>query len=119
MQLDPIAVEAGGRLLALPTIGSTNKEARLRAEQGESGPLWITALAQTEGRGRMDRPWVSPVGNLYTSLLLSKPSSFEHSSELAFVAALALRDAVIAEEPVLAPQLRFKWPNDLLLAGET
>ena len=54
MQLDPIAVEAGVRLIALATIGSTNKEARIRARQGERAPLWITAVAQTEGRGRME-----------------------------------------------------------------
>lgn len=118
MQLDPIAVEAGVRLVALGTIGSTNKEARIRAQGGETGPLWITAVAQTEGSGRMDRSWVSPAGNLYASLLLSDPSPFERAPELAFVAALALRDAIIAEVPTLAPQLGFKWPNDLLLAGD-
>ena len=64
----------------------------------------------------MDRSWASPAGNLYASLLLREPSPYEHAPELAFVAALALRDAVIAEAPVLAPALAFKWPNDLLLA---
>lgn len=118
MQLDPIAVEAGVRLLALATIGSTNKEARMRAQHGDSGPLWITALAQTAGRGRRDRSWISPAGNLYASLLLCEPSSFARAPELAFVAAVALRDAIVAEAPVLTPQLAFKWPNDLLLAGE-
>ncbi len=116
MQLDPIAVEAGVRLEALATVGSTNQEARIRAQRGEPGPLWITALAQTEGRGRVDRSWVSPAGNLYASLLLRDPSPYERAPELAFVAALALRDAVIAEAPALAPALLFKWPNDLLLA---
>jgi BirA family biotin operon repressor/biotin-[acetyl-CoA-carboxylase] ligase len=118
MQLDPLAVDAGVRLLALATIGSTNSEARRRAQRGERGPLWITAVTQTAGRGRMDRSWISPEGNLYASLLLSDPSSFERAPELAFVAALALRDAVAGEAPALAPQLAFKWPNDLLLAGE-
>jgi BirA family transcriptional regulator, biotin operon repressor / biotin---[acetyl-CoA-carboxylase] ligase len=118
MQLDPIAVAAGVGLVALDTVGSTNTEARLRAQQGERGPLWIMAVAQTGGRGRMDRAWVSPQGNLYASLLLSDPSPFEHAPELAFVAALALRDAIVAEAPKLALRLRFKWPNDLLLAGE-
>ena len=66
----------------------------------------------------MDRAWVSPEGNLYASLLLSDPSPFEHAPELAFVAALALRDAIVAEAPTLASRLKFKWPNDLLLAGE-
>lgn len=118
MQLDAIAVEAGVRLEALASVGSTNTEARIRARGGERAPLWITAVAQSEGRGRMDRSWVSPVGNLYASLLLREPSLPERAPELAFVAALALRDAVVAAAPALASQLGFKWPNDLLLAGD-
>ena len=118
MQLDPIAIEAGVGLVALGMIGSTNAEAGSRAKSGERGPLWITAEAQTAGRGRLGRSWNSPPGNLYASLLLSEPSSIEHGPELALVAALALRDAIVAEAPALAPQLSFKWPNDLLLAGE-
>ena len=117
MQLDPIAVNAGVRLESLGTTGSTNAQARFRAQQGESGPLWITATAQTQGRGRHGRSWISPPGNLYASLLLSDPSPFEHAPQLAFVAALALRDAVALEAETLAPQLQFKWPNDLLLDG--
>jgi len=118
MQLDARAVEAGVRLVALATVGSTNKEARIRAQKGEPAPLWITALAQTAGRGRMDRSWASPPGNLYASLLLREPSSFERAPELAFVAALALRDAILEEAPALARELAFKWPNDVLLNGE-
>jgi BirA family transcriptional regulator, biotin operon repressor / biotin---[acetyl-CoA-carboxylase] ligase len=118
MQLDPIAVEAGVRLEALAATESTNAEARLRAQHGESGPLWITAVEQAQGRGRRGRSWISPPGNLYASLLLSDPSPFDRAPELAFVAALALRDAIVAEAAVLAPQLRFKWPNDLLLSAK-
>jgi BirA family biotin operon repressor/biotin-[acetyl-CoA-carboxylase] ligase len=118
MQLDPIAVAAGVRLEALVSVGSTNKEARLRALRGDDGPLWITAVTQTQGRGRMDRSWASPPGNLYASLLLREPAAPERAPELGFVAALALRDAIIAEAPALASRLAFKWPNDLLLAGK-
>lgn len=105
------------RLVPLATIESTNKEARKHAQRGDRGPLWITAVAQTEGRGRAGRTWYSPPGNLHASLLLFDPSPCERAPELAFVAALALREAIIAEAPALAPALRFKWPNDLLLAG--
>jgi len=118
MRLDPIAVDAGLRLESLgTTAGSTNAEARLRAQQGEGGPLWITAAAQTQGRGRHGRTWISPPGNLYASLLLSDPSPFERAPQLAFVAALALRDAVALVAKALSPLLKFKWPNDLLLDG--
>ena len=117
MRLDPRAVAAGVRLEALGTVGSTNREARLRAQRGERAPLWITAVAQTEGRGRMSRSWTSPPGNLYASLLLCEPSPFERAPELAFVAAVAVRDAIVAAAPPLAPKVAFKWPNDVLLAG--
>ncbi len=76
MQLDPSAVAAGVRLVALPTIDSTNKEALRRARQGERGPLWIASAEQTAGRGRMDRSWESPAGNLHASLLLHDPAPF-------------------------------------------
>jgi len=118
MQLDPIAVEAGVRLEALAATESTNAQARLRARAGESGPLWITAVEQTQGRGRRGRSWISPPGNLYASLLLSDPSRHDRAPELAFVAALAVRDAIVSRAPMLAPKLRFKWPNDLLLAAQ-
>jgi BirA family biotin operon repressor/biotin-[acetyl-CoA-carboxylase] ligase len=118
MQLDPTAIEAEVRLKTLAAIGSTNAQARLWAQRGERGPLWVTATAQSEGRGRHGRAWISPPGNLYASLLLSDPSPFEHAPQLAFVAALALRDAIVAEAAALTPQLAFKWPNDLLLAGD-
>jgi BirA family biotin operon repressor/biotin-[acetyl-CoA-carboxylase] ligase len=118
MQLDPSASRMGVRLEALATVGSTNKEARMRARRGGVAPLWVTAVAQTEGRGRIDRSWVSPAGNLYASLLLREPSLPQHAPQLAFVAALALRDAVIAEAPALASVLALKWPNDLLLADK-
>lgn len=117
MQLDASAVEAGIGLVALGTTGSTNTEALARS-RSERGSYWVTAEAQTEGRGRLGRSWNSPPGNLYASLLLRDPSTFDRAPELAFVAVLALRDAIIAEAPALAPQLAFKWPNDLLLAGE-
>jgi BirA family biotin operon repressor/biotin-[acetyl-CoA-carboxylase] ligase len=117
MRLDPAAIAAGVRLDALATVDSTNREARTRSYAGERGPLWITAEAQTAGRGRGDRSWFSPPGNLYASLLISEPAPVNRVPELAFVAALAVCDAIAAEAPRLAPQLALKWPNDVLLDG--
>ena len=117
MQLDPAAVGAGVRLAALAGVDSTNREARTRSRSGETGPLWITAETQTAGRGRGDRSWFSPPGNLYASLLMREPAPASRVPELAFVTALAVRDAIAATAPALAPQLALKWPNDILLAG--
>lgn len=96
-------------------IDSTNEEAKRRAAAGERGPLWISAGTQTAGRGRRGREWVSPVGNLMATLLLSPGASPQLSASLSFVAALAVHDAVsrwVAPEAV-----RVKWPNDVLIEG--
>ncbi|MEX0752438.1 MAG: biotin--[acetyl-CoA-carboxylase] ligase, partial [Xanthobacteraceae bacterium] len=58
MQLDPMAVASGVKLIAHDTIGSTNTEALAQARCGERGPLWIAAARQTAGRGRRGNAWV-------------------------------------------------------------
>ena len=118
MQLDPRASAAGVRLIAHEVLVSTNAEALSLAGRGERGPLWITAGRQSGGRGRRGRTWVSEPGNLFASLLLTDVAPAEHWPELAFVAALAIHDAVAEAAPALRPQLFIKWPNDLLLAGK-
>lgn len=106
---------AGARQIAYETLGSTNAEALSLARSGERGPLWVTALSQSGGRGRRGSTWVSPPGNLYATLLLAEPSAPEHAPQLSFVTALALHDAVAECAPQLGPMLKVKWPNDLLL----
>ena len=116
MRLAAGAIAAGVGLIACDTIGSTNAEALARGRAGERGPLWITARAQTAGRGRRGRTWVSEPGNLFATLLLTDPAPPERAAQLSFVAALATHDAITALAP--APRLAFKWPNDVLLDGQ-
>src|SRR6185312_6560478 len=106
---------AGVRHMNYETLGSTNAEALALARAGECGPLWISARTQSAGRGRRGSHWVSPAGNLHATLLLSEPSQPAHAPQLSFVAALAVHDAVAATAPQLGPDLKVKWPNDLLV----
>jgi len=117
MPLHPDALAAGVRLIAHDTLRSTNAEALARARAGERGPLWITASRQTAGRGRRGNVWTSEPGNLYASLLLTDAAPPGHLPELCFVVALAARDSIVEVAPPLAPKLKLKWPNDLLLDG--
>jgi BirA family transcriptional regulator, biotin operon repressor / biotin---[acetyl-CoA-carboxylase] ligase len=117
MQLSCAAAAAGYRLRTHETLISTNAEVLTLARRGDRGPLWIVATRQTAGRGRRGNAWVSPPGNLYTSLLLTDPAPPDCAPELSFVSALALHDAILERAPALRRVLALKWPNDLLCRG--
>jgi BirA family biotin operon repressor/biotin-[acetyl-CoA-carboxylase] ligase len=108
---------AGVQVIAHETIGSTNADALERARTGAGAPLWITAKRQTAGRGRRGRTWVSEPGNLYATLLLADASPPDRASELSFVAALSVHDAIAGRIPGLGSRLALKWPNDVLIDG--
>ncbi|WP_421931516.1 biotin--[acetyl-CoA-carboxylase] ligase [Phenylobacterium sp.] len=96
-------------------IDSTNAEARRRAEAGEVGPVWITALTQTAGRGRRGRDWQTRSGNLAATLLFPTDKPAGEAAQISFVAALAAAD--LAETCLGAGVATVKWPNDLLIHG--
>lgn len=105
------------RLVELESVDSTNAEAKRLAEDGAPDCTIVWAKRQTSGRGRRGREWVSSQGNLYFSILLRLPYPMETMTQLSFVAANAVADAVA----VAAPRGAFvnvKWPNDVLVEGK-
>ena len=108
---------AGYRLIVRDEVASTMEEARRARTQGEPGRLWIVARSQGSGRGRHGRPWTSPPGNLYASLLLTDPCPAPLAPQLGFVAGLAVHDAVSRVLGDAGPRVTLKWPNDLLVDG--
>lgn len=99
----------------LDETDSTNAEARRRAEEGETGPLWIAARRQSAGRGRRGRVWETGDGNLAATHLDRTERPAAEAAQVSFVAALAVHDLICAFAPAAAPRL--KWPNDTLIAG--
>src|SRR5450432_2275347 len=120
--LGPRASSAGYRLAAFDNIGSTNAEALARAREGERGPMWLVTSEQTAGRGRRNRPWIAPRGNLASSILEVIDVSPPVAETLGFAAGLALEAALqkVSIEASLraagSEQMKFslKWPNDVL-----
>jgi BirA family transcriptional regulator, biotin operon repressor / biotin---[acetyl-CoA-carboxylase] ligase len=120
--LGPRAISAGYRLAAFDHIGSTNAEAMSAARGGESGPKWFVTSEQTAGRGRRNRPWIAPRGNLASSILEVMDVSPSTAATLGFAAGLALEAAlkkVSVEASARSEHMQFslKWPNDVL-AGQ-
>jgi BirA family transcriptional regulator, biotin operon repressor / biotin---[acetyl-CoA-carboxylase] ligase len=120
--LGPRAAYAGYRLAAFDSIGSTNAEALSRARDGERGPMWFVTSEQTAGRGRRHRPWISPRGNLASSVLETVDVVPAVAATLGFAAGLALEAALrkVSIEASLrsagSDDMKFflKWPNDVL-----
>jgi BirA family biotin operon repressor/biotin-[acetyl-CoA-carboxylase] ligase len=122
--LGPRASSAGYRLAAFDQIGSTNAEALERARAGERGPIWFVTSEQTAGRGRRQRAWVAPRGNLAASILEVMDVAPSVAATLGFAAGLA-EEAALAKVSLEAslrlgegrPRYDLKWPNDVLAGG--
>ncbi len=104
------------RLVALDAVDSTNEEARRLAAAGAPEGTLVWARSQSAGRGRRGRPWHSPRGNLYLSVLLRPKCAASGAAQIGFVTAVALGDTLRRFLPRDAP-VTFKWPNDVLVAG--
>jgi len=102
------------RAIIHDALPSTSDEAKRLASAGAAHGTLVQALSQTAGRGRLNRQWVSPAGNLYMSVILRPLVTPIRATELGFVASLAVADAIsgLVTDP---RAVRLKWPNDVLL----
>lgn len=109
---------ANPRILHIDETDSTNADAMRLALKGEDLPLWVIADRQTAGRGRAGRSWVSPRGNLYTSLAFCCAAPMENAGQLSLIAGISLFEAIRASTDLAQDAgLRLKWPNDILMGA--
>ncbi|MCW2218991.1 BirA family biotin operon repressor/biotin-[acetyl-CoA-carboxylase] ligase [Bradyrhizobium japonicum] len=123
--LGPRALSAGYKLAAFERTGSTNTDAIERARAGEPGPMWFVTSDQTAGRGRRQRAWIAPKGNLAASVLEVLDIAPAVAATIGFAAGLAEEAALekVSLEAALRlgpdrPRYALKWPNDVLAGGK-
>lgn len=109
------------RHLHFDAVTSTMDAAREHATRAGTSAGWllVTAERQTAGRGTRGRPWISPSGNIYLTVVIPRAAfPFERLGLFPLETGLAVWDATA---PLLPPSsrgaLRLKWPNDLLWEG--
>lgn len=88
-------------------------------EKAEVLPFEVLTIArageQTQGRGRLDRKWISyPEANLYMSCAFSLPKPLLLPYQLGSLVAISSVQTLDAS----AISVKLKWPNDLLSAGK-
>lgn len=99
--------------LHFDTLSSTNTWVKEHvAFLDPEGLTCVTALEQTQGRGRLGRRWVSPRGqNIYATFYFSIEQNAPHLLNLGQV--LSVSCARLLRR--LGCPVEIKWPNDLLL----
>ncbi len=94
---------------------STNTRAKELAVAGAAEGVLVIAEEQTQGRGRLGRPWFSPGGeNICASLIMRPSLPPEVASRIVILTAVAAAEALIAATGLTAT---VKWPNDILVGG--
>jgi BirA family biotin operon repressor/biotin-[acetyl-CoA-carboxylase] ligase len=117
---DLLALVAGNRVIGrdirvFEETGSTNDVVEKLARDGVKEGVVVFAEAQSKGRGRLGRRWLSPPRKgLWFSVLLRPRLAPQAATRLTVAAATALCRA-IREQTHLQPEI--KWPNDILLNG--
>ena len=99
-------------LTCYESTDSTNLRAKEWARRGGELPAAFLADAQTAGRGRLGRCFLSPAGGLYMSVALDCGGT--HPGGLTTLAAAAV---LRAGDKLGLPELQIKWVNDLMQHG--
>jgi BirA family transcriptional regulator, biotin operon repressor / biotin---[acetyl-CoA-carboxylase] ligase len=92
-------------------IESTNRIARDIAGISRNGTV-ILAEIQMQGRGRLSRPWHSPPGGVWMSLILKPEVPLAKSYLINMAVSVAITRALLGLYN-LTPGI--KWPNDILI----
>lgn len=103
---------ANYKLISVGKIPSTQSYAHDMIARGNATHnTVVVADAQSAGRGRFRRTWISHHGNLYASFIYTCD---ERDARLAYSVAIAVAETLISFG--LLP--RIKWPNDILIESK-
>ncbi len=103
---------AGYKVISFDKIPSTQTHALELVARGDAGAnTVVVAAAQSAGRGRYRRKWVSHHGNIYASFIFDAP---QRDARLSYMVAVAVAETLI--QIGITPQI--KWPNDILIDGK-
>ncbi len=104
----------GRKIYYFGTIDSTQNFALELAKRPHENGSLVIADRQTQGRGRLNRKWVSPKGGIWMSILLRPNFESSYTSLFPMSTSLAL---AVSIEKTLKIKTELKWPNDVTING--
>ncbi|OGX24060.1 MAG: biotin--[acetyl-CoA-carboxylase] ligase [Omnitrophica WOR_2 bacterium RIFCSPHIGHO2_02_FULL_45_21] len=113
-RLDSLQTQGiGKKIYKYDTTGSTNDLAFMYALQGEKEGAVFWARAQTKGRGRQGRCWVSHKDKgIYFSIILKPDILVSDAPKITLLAALSICKALRKSSD---GEFLLKWPNDIVI----
>lgn len=109
-------VLAGHEVIRLSEVESTNSWLLARADLLAQDGLVVTAERQTRGRGKGGRVWEQGAGgHLFASVVVHPGFLGKDFTALTLLAGLAVARALSG---LGVPDVRLKWPNDVLVKGK-
>lgn len=103
----------GCRIVSLPSVDSTNEEAKRQGDAGAPHGSVFVADEQTGGKGRLGRRWVSAPGSgLWFSILLRPDVLPSEITGITLLSAVAVCRGIQA---LTGCEARIKWPNDVVI----
>ena len=105
----------GKRVYFFEEIDSTQNFAlQIGASKKENGTI-VIGQKQTNGKGRLNRKWISPKGSISFSIILYPKFTINESLLLPILTSVSLSNSIKRN---LNLQTNVKWPNDITLNGK-
>lgn len=99
----------------LSEYSSSHSWIKERLQKTNEPGLVVQVHKQTQGRGRLDRRWESPKGNLALSVTVPIPEKPETTYQLNIITGWTVVEVL---KNYQLPKVQFKWPNDVLVDGK-
>jgi BirA family biotin operon repressor/biotin-[acetyl-CoA-carboxylase] ligase len=106
----------GKEIAYYDAVDSTNSVAYDLSKKGAKEGTVVLAEAQTKGRGRLAREWVSPKHKgIYMSVILRPKMTPFQAPKITLTAAVSCAQAI---REIAGISAFIKWPNDILVNGK-
>ncbi len=96
-------------------IDSTMNYAKQLAENGCENFTVVAAKTQKNGRGRLERKWLSETGGLYFTIVLKPKIAIKKVFVYNFAASSAIAETL---KYLFKINAKLKWPNDVHISGK-
>lgn len=104
----------GKEMYLFKEVMSTNTLAKFFAENNVSDGTVIISEKQTNARGRSGKPWDSPIGGVWLSIILNPQVDYSKLPMITLATGVAVAKTL---EKLDIEDVEIKWPNDVMING--